>query len=80
MPAPSEKPLARICVRIWQDDYLRLRQVSAAAGDVGLNLLIRTIIHSYITQLDALERRNLDALDPGPITITTEATPEAAAE
>ncbi len=68
MPQITDRPLTRVCIRLWKDDYEKLRLVSQASGETGLNHLIRTIVHSYVTQLNAIERRNLDKL--GPITMT----------
>ena len=55
--------LKRVCIRVWEDDYEKLQQVAKSNGDVGVNMLIREIVHSYVVQLAALERRNLDRLE-----------------
>lgn len=55
--------LKRVCIRVWEDDYEKLQKVAKSGGDVGVNMLIREIVHSYVVQLAALERRNLDRLE-----------------
>ena len=55
--------LKRVCIRVWEDDYEKLQKVAKSNGDVGVNMLIREIVHSYVVQLAALERRNLDRLE-----------------
>lgn len=59
-----QNPLLRVCVRLYEADYEKLRAVSEAKGDVGLNLLIRSIIHDYVKRLNDNERRAIDKLNP----------------
>lgn len=62
MPKISEKPLTRVCIRVWKEDYDKLREVSEASNDIGVNLLIREIVHNYVKNLRDRERQNLDRL------------------
>lgn len=63
MPVIDDKPLARICVRIFQEDYDYVRlMASARSGSVSANEIIRTILHNYVTQLRANERERIDQL------------------
>lgn len=58
----NDKTLARVCVRVWADDYEYLRRVSKVQGALGLNLTIRQIIHSYVSHLKDEEQRQLNKL------------------
>src|SRR5258708_38203922 len=59
----SDKALARICVRVFADDYEKDQKVAQARG-VPVNVIIRECLHSFILRLNDLERRNLDTLQP----------------
>jgi len=61
MPA-LDKPLTRVCIRLWADDYEKLRRVCEAQGDLGLNMVIRTIVHDYVMRLNDRERKAIDAI------------------
>lgn len=58
----EDKTLARICVRLWADDCEFLRNLSRAR-ELGLNLLIRQIIHSYVAHVKDREHQELNKLD-----------------
>ena len=58
----STAPLARICVRVFQDDYDFIREMAdAAPGEVSANLILRTIIHNYVNQIRANQRGKIDS-------------------
>ena len=63
MPAPSERPLVRVCVRLFADDYDSIREICEHTGINSLNLVIREAVRSYVTQLKARERAKLDRLN-----------------
>jgi hypothetical protein len=63
MPTVSSEPLIRVCIRVRKADYDYIRTVTETVDAGGINLIIRTAIHSYVTQLKAIERRNLDKLE-----------------
>lgn len=59
----DDRALSRICVRLWADDYKFLREMSQSQGTLGLNLLIRQIIHSYVAHVRDNENRELSKID-----------------
>lgn len=61
MPAKSEKPLERICARVFADDMDHIRKIANSEG-VGQNRIIREIISKYVTHSRALERQKLDQI------------------
>lgn len=62
MPVIDEKPLTKICLRIFQEDYDYIRQMAGARQGVSANEIMRTIMHNYVKQLRAVERDNIDRL------------------
>lgn len=73
MPAPSEKPLSKLCIRIFTEDELALRELAAASGgSVAMNTLIRSIIHNYIVQMRDIQRKNIDKIKPEQLQIDLE--------
>ncbi len=67
MPARSDEPLLRVCIRPFEADYEYLRRVAASKG-LKLNLLIRSIINSYTNQLREKESKLIP--DPSSLRIT----------
>lgn len=63
MPARSERPLVRICTRIYAEDYDAIREICALTRVNNLNLVIREAIRSYVAQTKARERLKLDKLN-----------------
>ncbi len=61
MPAKSEEPLTRLCLRLRTDDLTDLTLLSEASGN-PINKLVREIVHSYVVQLRDKRRQNLDQL------------------
>jgi len=59
MPAKSETPLTRLCLRLRSDDLEVLENMGAASG-TNLNLLVREIVHKFVINLQDLRRRHLD--------------------
>lgn len=55
----DDSPFSRLCVRIWADDHDYLRKIK---GNLGVNLLIRQIIHSYVTHDRDEKQRQMEAL------------------
>lgn len=58
----DDKTLVRVCQRLWADDLDYLRRLSQSQGSLGLNLLIRQIIHSYVAHLKDNEVREMNKL------------------
>lgn len=58
MPQP-DRPLTRVCLRLYESDYEKLRLLSRSNGDQGINQIVREIIHSYVTNLTDLENQSL---------------------
>jgi hypothetical protein len=58
---PSDRPLERICVRVYKADYEKACRVAAATGTT-VNVIIREALHSYMLHLNDLERKSLDTL------------------
>ena len=56
----SDAQLVRVCLRVRKDDYEYIRRVAEATDTGGMNHMIRTILHSYVTQMRAVERKHLD--------------------
>lgn len=61
MPQIFDRPLARICVRIFADDYKYILEM-ADASDVSANLIIRNITSNYVKNLRDKERVKIDQL------------------
>lgn len=58
----SDRPLERICVRVFKSDYDKAQQVAQARG-VPVNHIIRECLHSFILHLNDLERKSLDTIE-----------------
>lgn len=61
MPTISDRPLRRVCVRLWEDNCQTIETISRTTG-VSFNQIVREAIRSYATQLRALEQKNLDKI------------------
>ena len=57
----SDRPLIRICHRVFADDY-RIAQQVAAARNVPVNVIIRECLHTFVKHLNDLERRTIDSI------------------
>ena len=81
MTATRDKSLERTCVRLRKDDCEKLRKLSKST-DVGLNKVIRRIVHAFVetevrrreargdTEQDAYtESLRAIGIEPGPKTI-----------
>lgn len=62
MPQVFDKPLARICVRVYDEDYKYILEM-AASSNVSANLIIRNIVNSYVKSLRDRERTRMDQLN-----------------
>lgn len=62
MPQVFDKPLARICVRVYAEDYNYILEM-ASASDVSANLIIRNIVNSYVKNLRDREREKIDQIE-----------------
>ena len=63
----DDKTLTRVCVRLWADDYEYLRRMSQSRGSLGLNLLIRQVVHSYVAHTNDQENQQLNKLPDGAL-------------
>jgi len=54
--------LERICVRLRADDLEVIRELAASGASLGLNGLIREILHSYVVRMRAAERDAIDKI------------------
>jgi len=64
MPRISEKPLRVIQIRIFEEDYQRLRALFPPGDStVGMNAALRTVIHSFLTQTEAKMRQVIDEVE-----------------
>jgi len=61
-----ERPLTRVCIRLWEDDYEAIREI--ANGEVSINLIIRQVVHSFVVHSNDKKRRKLDQI-PAPTVI-----------
>ena len=61
-----DRPMTRVCVRLWAEDCEELQRLAATNGNLTFNLVLRQIVHSYVTQMRAKVRRNLDKLPTAP--------------
>ena len=52
--------LERVCIRLWADDY---RYLKAMRQNMGLNMLIRQIVHSYVVHVKDQEQKQLNKVD-----------------
>jgi len=63
MPKISDRPLQKICVRLWEDDYNYLLQKSKENPETPFNFLVRNIVTTFVRQMKATENRMIDAAD-----------------
>ena len=62
MPKLLDKPLTRICTRVYTEDLEELDKLAAASGEPR-DKLLRTILHTYIQRAGDKVRKRIDALD-----------------
>lgn len=60
MPKITDKELEAIQVRLFKEDLDYLRQLYGGQ-QFGVNRVIRTVVHSFVTQAAAEANRNIDA-------------------
>lgn len=63
MPKISDRPLTKICIRIWADDNNYLLQKARENPETPYNFLVRNIITTFVRQMKATENRMIDAAD-----------------
>ena len=61
MPKISEKPLRIIQIRIFEEDYQRLRKIYGQG--IGINRACRTILHTFLTQTEAKINEAIDKME-----------------
>lgn len=59
MPARSERPLKKICARIFEDNYDVLNEVADLRG-VPFNTIVREMIDTFCRQTFAEVRKKID--------------------
>lgn len=62
MPKLNDKPLRRVCVRLYDEDCAALESMAAASGE-QFNLLLRAAVHSYVTHALDRVRKKIDAME-----------------
>lgn len=74
--ADETKPLAKVCLRIFEDDYNFIKEMADSAAEssglarrgtvdsISANRIIRQIINNYVNQIRADARQRVDKLDP----------------
>ena len=62
MPRHTERPMTRICVRLWTDNLAFLQ--AQASADFGFNEIVRTVIDKYCTAAQGSVRARVDARAP----------------
>lgn len=73
MPKISDRPLTKICVRLWADDYQYLKQKSEENPEIPFNFLVRNIVTTFVRQMRAMENRLIDEADTkDPMQLTEE--------
>jgi hypothetical protein len=63
VPKISDRPLTKICVRLWSDDYDYLTQKSRENPETPFNFLVRNIVTTFVRQMRATENRMIDQAD-----------------
>lgn len=63
MPKISDRPLTRICSRLWSDDVDYLQQKARENPDTNFNFLVRSIVSTFVRQMRATENRMIDNAD-----------------
>ena len=65
MTRRSDRTLKKVTIRVWEDDWAALEEISHFQ-DAEVNRLAREMFHTFITQSRALAQRNMDRLPPPP--------------
>jgi hypothetical protein len=61
MSITFDKPLRKILIRVYEDDYEYIMDMAAASdGDISANLILRNIIANYVKGLREIERSKID--------------------
>lgn len=60
MPKISDKPLAKVCVRLWKDDFNYLTEKAKENPEAPFNFLVRNIVSTFVRQMRAMENRLID--------------------
>lgn len=68
MPAPSEKPLVRICTRIFKEDLDFIHELERETGVSGTSLIIRQTLNKTFNHFRDLRRQKLDQQEISRIT------------
>jgi hypothetical protein len=63
MPKISDRPLTKICVRLWADDTEYLHQKSRENPEIPFNFLVRNIVTTFVRQMRAMENKMIDSAD-----------------
>lgn len=74
MPKLSDRPLTRVCIRLYADNLAYIEKISGP--DRQTNFIIRNVIDAYVRHLRAQEREVRDAEKPLEIEIDTSAFAE----
>lgn len=61
MPKISDRKLRRVCLRLYDDDYVELEKLAGAAGE-AVNLVIREAVHVYVLHAKDKVRERIDNL------------------
>jgi len=61
VPKITEKPLVKMKLRLFEEDYERLRTLFGP--NIGINKAIRSIVHSFLNQTDAKIRDKIDSIE-----------------
>lgn len=65
MPQVTDKPLIRICTRLFAEDLEYLtRMAEATEAGISRDMILRNIVHNYVMQIKSRERARLDSIPP----------------
>ena len=63
MPKISDRPLTKVCVRLWGDNVDYLLQKSRENPETPFNFLVRNIVDVFVRQMKATEYKLIDEAD-----------------
>ena len=60
----NELPMRKVCHRLYEEDMRYCEEMALSNPELGVNFLIRRMVHTMVLQLKERERQKLDLLSP----------------
>jgi hypothetical protein len=55
--------MRKVCIRLYEEDLVYCEGMSETNPDLGVNFLLRRMVHTVVLQLKEKERQKLDKID-----------------